>query len=45
MDLDDALEDMDAEAFADADELQMADIGEDYEDGDPYGEEYDNEDN
>ena len=45
MDLDDALEDMDAEAFADADELQMADIGEDYEDGDPYGEEYGNEDN
>lgn len=38
-DMEDALEDMDADAFADADELQMGDIGEDYEDGDPQGDE------
>ena len=37
--MEDALEDMDADAFADADELQMGDIGEDYEDGDPQGDE------
>jgi hypothetical protein len=40
LDLEDALEDMAAQDFIDADELRMADIGEDYDDGDPYGEEY-----
>ena len=37
--LEDALEDMEAQDFEDADELQMADIGEDYDNGDPYNEE------
>ena len=37
--LEDALEDMEAQNFEDADELQMADIGEDYDNGDPYNEE------
>jgi hypothetical protein len=40
LDLNDALEDMEAQDFADADELQMADIGEDFDNGDPYNEEY-----
>ena len=39
LNLEDALEDMDAQNFEDADELQMADIGEDYDNGDPYNEE------
>ena len=39
LDLNDALEDMDAQNFADADELQMGDIGEDFDNGDPYNEE------
>jgi septum formation topological specificity factor MinE len=39
LELNDALEDMEAENFADADELQMGDIGEDYDNGDPYNEE------
>ena len=39
LDLNDALENMDAENFADSDELQMGDIGEDYDNGDPYNEE------
>jgi uncharacterized protein YsxB (DUF464 family) len=43
LDLEDALEDREAQDFADADELQMGDIGEDYEDGDPYGDEYQEE--
>jgi len=43
LDLDDALDDMIAQDFIDADELQMGDLGEDYDDGDPYGEEYGNE--
>ena len=43
IDLEDALDDMEAQDFADADELQMGDIGEDYEDGDPYGDEQDEE--
>ena len=38
-DLDDALEDLEAQDFIDADELQMRDIGEDYDNGDPYGDE------
>ena len=41
LDLNDALEDMEAQNFADADELQMADISEDFDNGDPYNEEYD----
>jgi hypothetical protein len=40
LDLEDALDDMAAQDFIDADELQMGDIGEDYFDGDPFGEEY-----
>jgi hypothetical protein len=40
LDLEDALDDMAAQDFIDADELQMRDIGEDYFDGDPFGEEY-----
>jgi len=43
LDLEDALDDMAAQDFIDADELRMADIGEDYDDGDPYGEEYGDE--
>lgn len=39
IDLDDALDDMAVQDFIDADELQMGDIGEDYEDGDPEGDE------
>jgi hypothetical protein len=39
LDLNDALEDMEAQAFADADELQMANISEDFDNGDPYNEE------
>jgi uncharacterized protein YsxB (DUF464 family) len=40
LDFEDALDDMEAQDFIDADELQMGDIGEDYDDGDPFGEEY-----
>ena len=40
LDLNDALEDMEAQNFEDADELQMGDIGEDFDNGDPYNEEY-----
>ena len=43
LDLEDALDDMAAQDFIDADELRMADIGEDYDDGDPYAEEYSDE--
>jgi hypothetical protein len=43
LDFEDALDDMEAQDFIDADELQMGDIGEDYDDGDPYGEEYGDE--
>jgi hypothetical protein len=32
---------MDAQDFIDADELRMGDIGEDYDNGDPYGDERD----
>jgi hypothetical protein len=39
LDLNDALEDMEAQDFVDADEIQMANIGEDYDNGDPYNEE------
>jgi hypothetical protein len=44
LDFEDALDDMEAQDFIDADELQMGDIGEDYDDGDPFGEEYGNGD-
>jgi len=40
-DLDDALDDLEAQDFVDTDELQLKDIGEDYDNGDPYGEERD----
>jgi hypothetical protein len=43
LDLEDALDDMAVQDFIDADELKMGDIGEDYDDGDPYGEEYSDE--
>ena len=37
--MEDALEDMETQDFVDADELRIGDIGEDYDNGDPYGEE------
>jgi hypothetical protein len=43
LDLEDALGDMETQDFIDEDELNMGDIGEDYEDGDPYGDERDDE--
>jgi hypothetical protein len=43
LDLENALEDMETQDFIDRDELNMGDIGEDYEDGDPYGDERDDE--
>ena len=43
LDLEDALDDMEAQDFIDRDELNMGDIGEDFEDGDPYGDERDDE--
>jgi hypothetical protein len=43
LDLDDALEDMDTQHFIDRDEIQMGDLDEDYHDGDPYGDERDDE--
>jgi len=39
IDLEDALEDLEAQDFIDRDEIQMGDIGENFEDGDPYGDE------
>jgi hypothetical protein len=39
--MEDALDDLEVQDFVDADELQMRDIGEDYDNGDPYGEERD----
>jgi len=44
IDLEDALEDLEAQEFINRDEIQMGDIGEDYEDGDPYGDERENRD-
>ena len=43
LDLEDALNNMETQDFIDEDELNMGDIGEDYEDGDPYGDERDDE--
>jgi hypothetical protein len=37
--MEDALEEMETQAFIDADELDIRNVGENYEDGDPYGEE------
>jgi hypothetical protein len=39
--MEDALDEMDAQDFIDSDELRMENIGEDYNDGDPYNDEYD----
>jgi hypothetical protein len=41
IDLEDAMEAMDAQDFIDQDELRMGDIGEDFDNGDPYGDERD----
>jgi hypothetical protein len=41
IDLEDAMEAMDAQDFIDQDELKMGDIGEDFDNGDPYGDERD----
>ena len=38
--MEDALDEKEAHEFIDMDELRMEDIGEDYMDGDPYNEEY-----
>jgi hypothetical protein len=43
LDLDDALDAIETQDFIDRDELNMGDIGEDYYDGDPYGDERDDE--
>jgi hypothetical protein len=41
--MEDALDEKEAQDFIDMDELRMEDIGEDYMDGDPYNDEYDEE--
>jgi hypothetical protein len=43
LDLDDALDAIETQDFIDRDELNMGDIGEDFYDGDPYGDERDDE--
>ena len=43
LDLEDALDAIETQDFIDGDELNMGDIGEDYYDGDPYGDERDDE--
>ena len=43
--MEDAIEEMETQAFIDADELNIRNVGENFEDGDPYGDEMDADDN